>query len=285
MKGLSAFYLATIVAVAWISVANAATFNYNSSTSDSNAFNNDTINLNPGADVTFSGNVKRSTVNGNAGTGIFNGDIGNNTTFNISGADITVNGDLSNNVTINQSGGDLTVNSVKNNATFNVSGGNFNLNEPIGNNAGINLSGGTIVLNEDDVFANNTNITASGRTIDTQGNSFSVDSLTLSGGSVNLDLGNNPGASIEVGDLSGTGTLQVSNFSSSTQISYGSIDSGFNVGNQVLFGSNPGKVVGGVIVPAPIPEPSTITGGLLICVAAGILEYRRRSGSLHRSSS
>lgn len=230
---------------------------------EENTFNGDTINLFTGADVTFTGDLKNNvTVNVNGGYGLFSGAIQNNVFFDITG-------------------GKVDINSVQNNATFKVDGGDIQFNESVGNNAEVDVSGGTVLLGNDDVFSNNTNFTMSGGTLDTQGHSVNFDSLTLTGNAT-LDLADNPDIFVDVGKISGTGTLTVENFVTTNQLIFDSGTSDINVGKQVYYGSTPAVIDPDnpdaiIYDPNPVPEPATwFAGSLLLLAALGFEIYRRR---------
>ena len=244
--------------IPFISGLEAATLTHNSGTTtySQNFGNNSLITVN-GGQATFTGRVRsKSTIDAFGGTAIFNGRLDNKVTFNIAG-------------------GDVVVNSVKNNATFDVASGSISLNESIGNSASVNISGGEMNLGTDDVFANNTDVTMSGGTLDTQGNSVSFDSLTLNGDST-IDLGNNPNSTIDVGTITGGGTVTFTGFTNTTQVSFNEGSSTVDVGNQVFFGSTPATInEDGNIV--PVPEPTTIIGGLVLVGFLAGFEIRRRT--------
>ncbi len=213
------------------------------------------------------------TVNGGEAT--FTGTVRTNSQIDITGGTAIFGGTLQNNVVFNISGGAVEVNSLQNNATFNIIGGGITLNQPIGNSASVNISSGELNLGADDVFANNTNVTMDGGTLNTQGNSVSFDSLTLNGDSI-IDLGDNPDATIDVGTISGGGTVTFTNFTDATQVSFDANTSTIDVGTQVYFGATPGTVNNeGNIVPA-VPEPSTVIGALILVAFLAAFEVRRR---------
>jgi len=228
---------------------------------------------------TFSSNYGNGTViNITGGNATFTGDLKNNVVINISGGSAIFSGSLSNNVVFNVSGGNLTVNSIKNNADFNVSAGALNLNEQIGNNSSVTVSGTgtTLNLGTDDVFGSNTNVSLNnGAILDTQGNSVTFDSLTLTGDST-IDLGENPNSTVDVGTITGSGTVTFVGFEDTEQVAFDETGSTINVSDQVLFGDFPGTVDGnGNLVPA-VPEPSTYAGGAILLLAGLFHLYRRR---------
>lgn len=256
----------------------AATFSYDSGPlTVTQNFNADIINLYEPADLTFTGRIRNATViNSFGGVALFTNTIHSGAIFNIQGGSISVTGMIQNNVVFNQTAGSLNIDSVQNNAIFNIAGGSTTLNEPVGNNAAVSISGGTVILNSDDIFSNNANLTMGGGTLDTQGYNVSFDSLTLTGNAT-LDLGSNPDVLVDVGAISGSGTLQVINFVDTNQVTFNPGTSSINVGEQIFFGDYTAIVVGDKIMIGPhiIPEPGTWLAAALLLTFVGYRERRR----------
>ncbi|WP_269537902.1 PEP-CTERM sorting domain-containing protein [Cerasicoccus fimbriatus] len=213
---------------------------------------------------------------------IFNGKIGTGTDIFIQNTAIAVfNGELANNVTIDLQGGTTTVNSIKNNATINVNGGTLLLNQSVGNSASVNVNSGTLELGADDVFptsGNQASLTMNGGTLDTQGYNVEFDSLTLNGDST-IDLGDNPNVTVDLGAISGSGTLTVINWVDTNSIIFNPGSSSIDVGTQVMFAPG-GAIVDpndpSKIIPVPVPEPSTYALGALLGIFGVMFEMRRR---------
>lgn len=213
---------------------------------------------------------------------IFNGKIGTGTDIFIQDTAIAVfNGELANNVTIDLQGGTTTVNSIKNNATINVNGGTLLLNQTVGNSASVNVNSGTLELGADDVFptsGNQASLTMNGGTLDTQGYNVEFDSLTLNGDST-IDLGDNPNVVVDLGAISGSGTLTVINWVDANSIIFNPGSSSIDVGTQVMFAPG-GAIVDpndpSKIIPVPVPEPSTYALGALLGIFGVFFELGRR---------
>lgn len=212
----------------------------------------------------------------------FNGKIGTGTDIFIQDTAIAVfNGELANNVTIDLQGGTTTVNSIKNNATINVNGGTLLLNQSVGNSASVNVNSGTLELGADDVFptsGNQASLTMNGGTLDTQGYNVEFDSLTLNGDST-IDLGDNPNVTVDLGAITGSGTLTVINWVDANSIIFNPGSSTIDVGTQVMFAPG-GAVIDpndpSKIIPVPVPEPSTYALGALLGVCGAFYEMMRR---------
>lgn len=243
----------------FISILQSQTLNH---TSGTDTYNN---NWNTSSNLTILG-----------GEATFNGTVRSNSVVNSLGGIAIFNGPLQNNVLFNVDGGFLSVNSIQNNAKFNIISGEIEFNAPIGNKANIDMSGGTLLLNNANVFNNSTSLTFSGGTIETQGNNLVLGSLTLTGDSV-IDLGNDPNSYIELGNISGTGDLTITNWTDSSQLNFTNIAPNVDVGNQIVFSPNiPGTVIGGQIVPITVvPEPGTIFSGILLVLFAVFFSYKQ----------
>lgn len=252
-----------LVALPW---AGADVINQSSGTETYNSRidSNSTINLSGTADATF------------------NGKIGSGTEISVYDSAISAfNGELANNVVIDLYGGTTTVNSIKNNATINVSGGTLLLNQSVGNGASVNVSSGSLELGADDIFPNNGSqaaLTMSGGSLQTNGYNVEFESLTLDGDSV-IDLGNNPDILVNLGSVSGSGTLTVVNWVDGDSLTFDPGSSSIDVSTQIMF-SPGGAVVDpndpSKIIPQPIPEPTTVLFGTGLVLLACGWEIRRR---------
>jgi len=233
--------------------------------------------INHSGTQTYPSNVgANSTINIPSGSATFEGTINSGTVVNQSGGGSIFNGNIKNNVVFNLSGGLMEVNSIQNNAQINQSGGTLLLNQPIGNGASVNVSGGSLDLGADGIFANNTNITLSGGLLATNGFGFNVDSLTLSGNST-IDLGGNEDIQIDLGAVSGSGTVTFTNWGSGNVINYDSLNLG--EGGDIIF-DGVGSVIGGGTIIPPVPEPKAYVMGAALLLLIGFHRYRRLRSSV-----
>lgn len=192
----------------------------------------------------------------------FNNDLSlpNPTTWNTNGATvITVNGQISGNGGITKTGG----------GSLGLAGGNTYQGTT-------DIAGGTLLFNADNVLDDNSSLSLSGGTLQTNGYSDTISSLTLNSSSA-IDLG--AGASVlefSSVDYNG-GTLTVTNYTPGQ--------------DQIRLGSNPGPLFldqvywadqdiqgasyqNGAIV--PIPEPSTYATGIALVLIILVARWRKR---------
>ena len=86
--------------------------------------------------------------------------------------------------------------------------------------------------------------------------------MSLTGDSI-LDLSDTPNADIDLGTITGDGTLTIVGYDEDTSIEFKESASTINSSSQIKFGSFPSSVEGNDLIPA-VPEPSTYAGGLLL---------------------
>jgi hypothetical protein len=214
-----------------------------------------------------------SSITVEGGEASFTSVIPSNSLVSVTGGEADFFGDIQNNVVFNLTGGVTTIDTLMNNAELNVVGGQLILVQAVGSGATVKLGeSGVLQLDGDDIFANNTTLTAEGGTILTQGYSISVDSTNLSG-STTFDLGGVAG-NVDLGDMSGEGEINFTNWTPETivQIDPGStIDPSTQVNFEGAVTQFDGS--GGL---SPVPEPSTyaLFFGLMACAFVGVRRHR-----------
>lgn len=202
------------------------------------------------------------------GTNIFDTDIPGGATLDITGGDSTVTGKISGGVTIDvdAAGGGLTIQgTIAGGATIDVNEGDLRLEDDVGGGAQVTVaSGGTLLLGDGVGFSGGSNVELAGGTLAPEGN-VSIPNLTLSADSV-IDLNNDPTAQVYLGNITGGATVNIVQYNDTGQITFNPGGSTIDVGSQIFFDGVPAQVIGNEIVPgaAPIPEPGTILGGILL---------------------
>jgi len=156
----------------------------------------------------------------------------------------------------------------------------------------IDLQGGTLLLSTSDQIANNTDMTLSGGTWDTDGNDEVLGSLTLSADS-NILLGDGDSvvqfadSSGEIwsddtvvinewtGNVNGGGTDQISFGTDAGGLTSAQLDNVFFVNPNGLMGTYKARILpSGEVVPV-VPEPKAYVVGVALFVLIGVHYYRR----------
>ncbi len=251
--------------------------------------------LNGGIDLRVSGTGTNTFNGGNfsggseliieGGTNIIDAGFGGGATVTINGGDTTITGGLGggSTVEVNVASGGLTIEgNIGGGANISVDQGQLALSGNVGNGAGIDIqSGGTLLLEDGASLGNGSNVALSGGTLAVSGTDISIDNLTLTGDST-IDLNNDPTIQIDLGNISGSGTINIINYVDAQQVTYTPGGSTIDPTEQVLFYGNPAQVVNGdELVPGtpmtPVPEPGTVIGGgVLVLLAGAYLHTQRR---------
>ncbi len=269
-------------------VLSAETINYSSGTNvrNSDVESKSTINLS-GGNNTFNAKIdKQSDVNINGGVNIFNDVLEEKTDLVITGGDTTFNEAIKKQSTITVTDGTVIFQEkIEEKAEIVISGGTFELNNTLEKQSDIVISGGSLLVGSNDAFKEKVDIELGGGSLLTQGNDLDVRNLTLTGNSV-IDLGVGSG-NIDLGKLRGFDsgyTLTFLNYSDDDSINFGNNQTGLStqqLESQIFFGSLQGSITGNIIEPgdiAPVPEPSTWIGIVLVLVFVLYRERRRFLG-------
>lgn len=234
---------------------------------------------------TITGSIGSSIINISGGTNLIgNSFSGGGKVLTITGGNNTITGGLGGgaDITVNATGGNLVIEGdIGGGADIHVSEGGLTLNGNVASGAAVLVdSGGTLLLTDGVTFGGGSNVALNGGTLAATGN-VSIPNVTLTGDSV-IDLGNDPNAQLDIGSISGSGTINVINYVDTNQISFNPGGSpGFSPEQQVTFNGTPATTGpgGNTIVPVEVPvvpEPGAAIGlgllGLLVCADY----YRRR---------
>jgi hypothetical protein len=225
--------------------------------------------------ATYNETIKpSSTVTVSGGDATFTGTVQSGSIIGVTGGMATFTGTIQNTVVFNLSGGTTLIDTLKNNATINVTGdAQLNLFQAVGNNATVTLEDtSTLQLEGDDIFANNTQLNATGGSILTQGYDFSVDSADISG-TTTIDLGGTTGT-VSLGTISGDGEIIFTNWTVDTVIGLDPAST-IDATSQLVFDGAETSV--GFEGASPIPEPATMA--LLSALAAAGFAIGRRKRS------
>lgn len=214
-----------------------------------------------------------STVTVSGGDATFTGTVQSGSVIGVTGGMATFTGTIQNTVVFNLFGGITLIDTLKNNATINVSGdAQLNLAQAVGNNAIVTLEDtSTLQLESDDIFSNNTQLSATGGTILTQGYDFSVDSAEISG-TTTIDLGGTTGT-VDLGNISGEGEIVFTNWTPETVIGLDP-DSTIDATSQIVF-EGVGTSLGNDGA-SPIPEPGAMALLTALAAAAVVVSRRKR---------
>ncbi len=216
--------------------------------------------------------------------------------------DLNISAQVSNGSMVKNGAGTMTLSGSSSN-TFSgltVNSGAVVLDKSSGAQAvsgDINIFGGSVILEASNQISNSSDMSLGNGSFQTQGNSESLGSLTLTANST-IDLGN--GGTLDFDTSSGgswSGTLLITNWdgdtngSGTTQILFGNNSGGLNGGqvDSIRF-FNPGGLTGGLwsakilssgeIVPdqllTPVPEPGTYAAGSLLVLASLSFMQRQR---------
>ena len=217
-----------------------------------------------------------STITVSGGDATFLGTVQSGTIVAVSGGVATFLGSIQATTTFNLSGGLTTIDTLQNNADINVTGSAvLKLTQAVGNNGTVSLQDtGTLILDADDIFANNSQLIASGGSIETQGNDFSFDSVELTGSTI-IDLGDSAG-SVDLGGISGTGEIVFTNWTTETVINLDP-SSTITAGSQLIFDGAETVFDGSTV--SPVPEPAQTALAILIVTGCFVLNRRRREHS------
>jgi hypothetical protein len=213
-----------------------------------------------------------SSITVTGGEATFTGTINNGVTVAVSGGLATFTGVIKNNSIFNLSGGSTVIQSLQNNASiFVINNAQLTLVHAVGNNAEVDLQDmGELVLEGDDLFSNNSQLTASGGVIHTQGHDVSFETAELSGSTV-IDLGGGTNT-VDLGTVTGSGEIVFTNWDPDTEV-YFSETSTVDAGKQLRFKDSGNHVKSGVV--SPVPEPAATA--LAIAGLCGFILIRRRS--------
>ncbi len=232
---------------------------------------------------TFTGNIGSGIVNVSGGTNVFDNALsGGGKDVNITGGDNTIIGNIGGgaDINVNASGGSLNIlGNIGGGADIQVSEGALTLNGFVDGGASVLVeSGGTLLLNDGVSMGGGSVVTLDSGTLVATG-SVSIPNVTLTGDSV-IDLGNDPNAQLNLGNISGSGTINVINYVDTNQVVFNPAGTNINIPQQVSFeGSGSTIGPGNTIIPVEpvvIPEPGISVGILLLGSFIGWHAWRRR---------
>lgn len=212
-----------------------------------------------------------STISITGGSNLFDVGFGGGTRLDVTGGDTVIRENIGGgaDIDVNVSSGSLRIEGdIGGGANIDVGEGQLALSGAVGGGASVVIeTGGTLLLDDGASLAGGSNVELDGGTLALAADDISLSSLTLSSDSV-IDLQNDPTVTIDLGDISGDGTVNIINYVDTQQIFFDSNGSTIDVASQILFFGNPAQVVNGnQLVPnaaiVPIPEPGTIVVGLL----------------------
>lgn len=223
------------------------------------------------------------TINVTGGTNIFDTSFAGGTTLNFLDGDNHIAGDIGGGaeIEVNAHGGSLSVaGQIGGGSQVDVLAGSLTLTGGVDPGALILVDqGGTLLLTDGAHVGDGGVLELDGGTLVFEGN-VNVPNLTLSGDSV-IDLGNDPNAQVNIGNITGDGTVNVINYVNSNQVAFNPGGTHIEVTEQVTFEGSPSRIDGpdgNILVPdAPpvVPEPATSAGLLAFVSFVAFHGYRR----------
>lgn len=216
------------------------------------------------------------TIEVSGGSNNFDTSFGGGTTLNLTGGENTISGGIGggSEIFVNTTGGSLAIDGdIGGGAQIDVDEGNLTLNGNIDGGADLMVEeGGTLLLTDGVSVGGGGVLSLDGGTLAVEG-TVAIPNVTLSGDSM-IDLGNDPNAQTNIGNISGDGHVDIINYVNTNQVTFDPESSSIEVEEQVTFEGAPATTTGPggdeIVpeVPPVVPEPGISLGlGALTCFA------------------